>query len=104
MPSTNITATDIVNATEGFSGIADHACTSTDGLIAWVVVGSIWLVLLFLILSTPEKHWAVGVASFVGLIFAIGFLIICGAGSYLVLVMTILAVLGLVGGFVLSLG
>ena len=98
----NISATQVINSTEGFDGIASHACTSTEGIIAWVIIGSIWILLLSLVLSTDEKHWAVGVASFVGLIFAIGFAILGCGGSYLIIVMIVLAVLGLAGGFIAS--
>lgn len=98
----NISPNEIVNASDGFNGIAQHACTSTEGIIAWVIVGSIWLLLLFLVLSTDEKHWAVGVASFVALIFAIGFAIFGCGGAYLIILSIVLSVLGLAGGFVVS--
>lgn len=97
----NINPDQVLNTSiDGAAAITTHACTSTEGLIAWVITLSIWILLLFLILSTDEKKWAVGTASFVGFIFSIGFLIFgCGAEG-LFIFMLVLSILGLAGGFV----
>lgn len=98
----NITPDEVLNISQGAAGIPIHACVSTEGWIAWVIVWSIWLVISFLILATDEKQWAVGAASFVGLIFAIGFVIFSCPATVLIILMIVLTVLGLAGGFVAS--
>lgn len=98
----NITPDQVLNISQGAAAIPEHACVSTDGWIAWVIVWSIWLLLFFLILATDEKHWAVGAASFVGLIFAIGFTIFSCPATSLIILMIVLSVLGLAGGWVAS--
>lgn len=96
----NMTADQILNISAGASSIPLHACTSTNGVIAWALVWSIWLLIFFLILATDEKHWAVGAASFVALIFAIGFAIFSCPATSLIILMIVMTVLGLAGGWV----
>ena len=100
--SFQITNTIVNMSNDGAQGIVNHACTSTDGLIAWVITMSIWLIILFLVMTTDERKWAIGAASFVGFIFATAFLIFsCGAEA-LFIFMIVLLVLGLAGGFISS--
>jgi len=98
----NFTADQVLNLSQGASSIPIHACVSTDGWIAWVIVWSFWLLLFFMILATDEKQWAVGAASLIGLIFAIGFTIFSCPATVLIILMLIMTVLGLAGGFVAS--
>lgn len=98
----NITTDQVLNISQGAAAIPTHACVSTDGWIAWAIVWSIWALLFFLILATDEKHWAVGAASLVGLIFAIGFAIFSCPATTLIIIMIVLTALGLAGGFVAS--
>ena len=97
-----LNVTEVFDTSTGFNGIVTHACTSTEGIIAWVVVWSIWMILFGLINSTDEKHLAVGAASFVGLLFAAGFAIFGCGGSTLLILMLIMAALGIAIGFVQS--
>lgn len=98
----NITPDQILNVSQGAASIPQHACVSTEGWIAWIIVWSIWLVLFFLVMATDEKQWAVGAASFVGLIFAIGFVIFTCPATVLIILMIVMTVLGLAGGWVAS--
>lgn len=96
----NINVSEVFDVSQGFDGVVNHACSSTEGLIAWVVVWSIWIIILGLILATNEKPLAVGTASFVGLLFAIGFAIFGCGGTILIILMLILTAVGLAIGFV----
>lgn len=97
-----INSSSIINPSDGMSAITQHACSSTEGWIAWVIVGSIWLVLFFLINSSERRELAVGAASFVGLVFAIGFVIFGCGSTTLIILMVILAAVGLSLGFILQ--
>lgn len=97
-----INSSSIINPSEGMSAITQHACTSTEGWIAWVMVASIWLVIFFLINFSIDRHLAVGAASFVGLIFAIGFVIFGCGSTTLIILMVILTAVGLSLGFILQ--
>ena len=91
--------TDIFNLDSGINGITEHACSSTEGWIGWIICISIWLIIFFIINRSDENNLAVGSASFVSLIFAIGFLIFGCGGGWLVMLMTILTTLGITIGF-----
>ena len=93
-----INVSDVFDTSTGFNGIMQHACSSTEGIIAWVVVWSLWVILFGLINLTDEKHLAVGAASFVGLFIAIGFAIFGCGGSALIILMLVLAATGIAIG------
>lgn len=96
----NFTTDMVINISQGLGGITEHAGTSTDGWIGWIITFSIWLILFFLVMTTDEKHWAVGAASFVALIVAIGCLILGLSSEKLIILLIVLTVLGLAGGYV----
>lgn len=96
--ASELNVSDVFDISSGFNGIMQHACTSTDGVIAWVVVWSIWIILFGLINLSDEKHLAVGASSFVALFVAIGFAIFGCGGATLIILMLVLAAVGIALG------
>lgn len=95
-----VNVTDVINWTDGPIVILTHAGTATGGWYGWIVAFSLWFLILFAILFTPAKKYAVAAASFPALIIAVAGLVFGWNNEGLVILMVILVVVGAAGGFV----
>lgn len=95
-----VNSSDIINWSQGPMALVTHAGTSTNHWYGWVLVFSLWFIILFTLLATIDKKWAVAAASFIGMIVAAAGFVFQWNGEGLVILMVVLFIVGAAVGFV----